>query len=42
MAGLDDQRKDQIIAGALLVSELMRRLNLQEIRLCKSELRRGS
>jgi exopolyphosphatase/guanosine-5'-triphosphate,3'-diphosphate pyrophosphatase len=41
MAGLDDQRKDQIIAGALLVSELMRRLNLPEIRLCKSALREG-
>jgi len=41
MQGLDDQRKDQIIAGALLVSELMRRLNLAEIRLCKSALREG-
>jgi exopolyphosphatase/guanosine-5'-triphosphate,3'-diphosphate pyrophosphatase len=41
MAGLDDQRKDQILAGALLVSELLRRLNLSEIRLCKSALREG-
>jgi exopolyphosphatase/guanosine-5'-triphosphate,3'-diphosphate pyrophosphatase len=41
MAGLDDQRKDQILAGALLVSELLRRLNLNEIRLCKSALREG-
>ena len=41
MSGLDDQRKDQIIAGALLVSELLRRLNLQQIRLCKSALREG-
>jgi exopolyphosphatase/guanosine-5'-triphosphate,3'-diphosphate pyrophosphatase len=41
MTGLDDQRKDQIIAGAMLVSELMRRLNLNEIRLCKSALREG-
>ena len=41
MHGLDDQRKDQIIAGALLVSELLRRLNLSEIRLCKSALREG-
>jgi exopolyphosphatase/guanosine-5'-triphosphate,3'-diphosphate pyrophosphatase len=41
MTGLDDQRKDQVIAGALLVSELMRRLNLPEIRLCKSALREG-
>jgi exopolyphosphatase/guanosine-5'-triphosphate,3'-diphosphate pyrophosphatase len=41
MTGLDDQRKDQIIAGALLVSELLRRLNLNEIRVCKSALREG-
>jgi exopolyphosphatase/guanosine-5'-triphosphate,3'-diphosphate pyrophosphatase len=41
MPGLDDQRKDQILAGALLVSELLRRLNLSEIRLCKSALREG-
>jgi exopolyphosphatase/guanosine-5'-triphosphate,3'-diphosphate pyrophosphatase len=41
MTGLDDQRKDQIIAGALLVNELLRRLNLAEIRLCKSALREG-
>lgn len=41
MPGLDDQRKDQVIAGALLVSELMRRLNLTQIRLCKSALREG-
>jgi exopolyphosphatase / guanosine-5'-triphosphate,3'-diphosphate pyrophosphatase len=41
MSGLDDQRKDQIIAGALLVSELLRRLNMPEIRLCKSALREG-
>lgn len=41
LEGLDDQRKDQIIAGALLVSELLRRLNLPEIRVCKSALREG-
>ena len=41
MSGLDDQRKDQVIAGALLVGELLRRLNLSEIRLCKSALREG-
>jgi exopolyphosphatase/guanosine-5'-triphosphate,3'-diphosphate pyrophosphatase len=41
MSGLDDQRKDQILAGALLVSELLRRLNLNEIRLCRSALREG-
>ena len=41
MQGLDDQRKDQIIAGALLVNELFRRLELAEIRVCKSALREG-
>ena len=41
MGGLDDQRKDQIIAGALLVHELFHRLDLPEIRVCKSALREG-
>lgn len=41
ISGLDDQRKDQIVAGALLVNELFRKLNLDEIRLCKSALREG-
>jgi exopolyphosphatase/guanosine-5'-triphosphate,3'-diphosphate pyrophosphatase len=39
--GLDDQRKDQIIAGALLVNELFRRLNLERMAVCKSALREG-
>jgi exopolyphosphatase/guanosine-5'-triphosphate,3'-diphosphate pyrophosphatase len=39
--GLDDQRKDQIVAGALLVNELFRRLDLSEIKVCKSALREG-
>jgi exopolyphosphatase / guanosine-5'-triphosphate,3'-diphosphate pyrophosphatase len=39
--GLDDQRKDQIIAGAVLVNELFRRLNLEKITVCKSALREG-
>lgn len=39
--GLDDQRKDQIIAGALLVNELFRRLNLERMTVCKSALREG-
>jgi len=39
--GLDDQRKDQIIAGAVLVNELFRRLNLEKISVCKSALREG-
>ena len=41
MPGLDDQRKDQIVAGALLVNELFRRLDLKQLRLCKSALREG-
>ena len=41
MPGLDDQRKDQVVAGALLVNELFRRLDLSEIRVCKSALREG-
>lgn len=41
LSGLDDQRKDQIIAGALLVNELFRRLDLNHIRVCKSSLREG-
>jgi exopolyphosphatase/guanosine-5'-triphosphate,3'-diphosphate pyrophosphatase len=41
MPGLDDQRKDQVVAGALLVNELFRRLELKEVRLCKSALREG-
>ena len=42
MRGLDDQRKDQIIAGALLVRELFDRLKLKRIHLCGSALREGS
>jgi exopolyphosphatase/guanosine-5'-triphosphate,3'-diphosphate pyrophosphatase len=41
LPGLDDQRKDQIVAGALLVDQLFRRLDLKEIRVCKSALREG-
>lgn len=41
IAGLDEQRKDQVLAGAVLVNELMRRLNLSQIRLCRSALREG-
>lgn len=41
MSGLDDQRKDQVTAGALLVHELFRRLDLSEIKVCKSALREG-
>jgi exopolyphosphatase / guanosine-5'-triphosphate,3'-diphosphate pyrophosphatase len=41
MRGLDDGRKDQVIAGALLVDEIFQRLNLKRIVLCNSALREG-
>jgi exopolyphosphatase / guanosine-5'-triphosphate,3'-diphosphate pyrophosphatase len=39
--GLDAGRKDQIVAGALLVGELFKRLNLKKIELCPAALREG-
>ena len=39
--GLDDKRKDQILAGALLMDELFRRLGIEEMGLCRSALREG-
>src|SRR4051812_46933176 len=41
LKGLDDKRKDQIIAGALLTDELFRRLQVDRIELCRSALREG-
>jgi exopolyphosphatase / guanosine-5'-triphosphate,3'-diphosphate pyrophosphatase len=41
LEGLDDQRKDQIVAGAVLVHELFRRLALETIKVCRSALREG-
>src|SRR5205814_6942521 len=41
MAGLDEGRRDQIVAGALLVGELFRRLKLRRIQICGSALREG-
>ncbi|MGH7178321.1 MAG: HD domain-containing protein, partial [Tepidisphaeraceae bacterium] len=41
MRGLDDQRKDQVVAGALLVGELFERLKLKRIQVCSSALREG-
>jgi exopolyphosphatase/guanosine-5'-triphosphate,3'-diphosphate pyrophosphatase len=41
LEGLDEQRRDQIVAGALLANEIMRRLDLKRITLCKSALREG-
>jgi exopolyphosphatase/guanosine-5'-triphosphate,3'-diphosphate pyrophosphatase len=39
--GLDDQRRDQIVAGAILVEELFKRLNLKRIHICPAALREG-
>jgi exopolyphosphatase/guanosine-5'-triphosphate,3'-diphosphate pyrophosphatase len=39
--GLDAQRRDQIVAGAILANEVMRRLSLKRIDLCRSALREG-
>jgi exopolyphosphatase/guanosine-5'-triphosphate,3'-diphosphate pyrophosphatase len=41
MRGLDDQRRDQIIAGAVLVDQLFKRLHLRRIQICGSALREG-
>ena len=41
LRGLDDQRKDQILAGVLLVRQLMRRLKIDQIELCGAALREG-
>lgn len=41
MPGLDDQRRDQITAGVLLVSELFDRLKLKRIGICPAALREG-
>jgi exopolyphosphatase / guanosine-5'-triphosphate,3'-diphosphate pyrophosphatase len=39
--GLDPQRREQIVAGALLANEVFRRLNLRKMTLCNSALREG-
>ncbi len=39
--GLDDQRKDQIVAGAVLVGEIFERLGLKQITICPAALREG-
>ena len=41
MPGLDEGRRDQIVAGALLVDELFRRLKLRRIQMCSAALREG-
>lgn len=39
--GLDDQRKEQIVAGALLVHELFETFNVRRIQICPMALREG-
>ena len=39
--GLDDQRKDQILAGALLVGEIFKRFGVAKIEISRSALREG-
>jgi len=39
--GLDDDRKDQIVAGALLVNRLFERLEIKRMRISSSALREG-
>jgi exopolyphosphatase/guanosine-5'-triphosphate,3'-diphosphate pyrophosphatase len=41
MRGLDDQRKEQIVAGALLVDEIFERCNIRRIKICPAALREG-
>ena len=41
LPGLDEQRRDQVVAGPLLVNELFRRLDLDHMRVCRSSLREG-
>jgi exopolyphosphatase/guanosine-5'-triphosphate,3'-diphosphate pyrophosphatase len=41
MPGLDEGRRDQIVAGALLVDELFRRCKIKRILMCKAALREG-
>ncbi len=41
MKGLDDQRKDQILAGVQLIDMVFEKLNLTEMEICGSALREG-
>jgi len=41
MRGLDEKRKDQIVAGALLAREVMRRLDARQIEIVHAALREG-
>jgi exopolyphosphatase/guanosine-5'-triphosphate,3'-diphosphate pyrophosphatase len=39
--GLDDKRRDQILAAAILVLEVFRRLDIDRLEVCRSALREG-
>jgi exopolyphosphatase / guanosine-5'-triphosphate,3'-diphosphate pyrophosphatase len=41
LPGLDDQRKDQIIAGVVLTHQIFQKLELEQMRICSSALREG-
>jgi exopolyphosphatase/guanosine-5'-triphosphate,3'-diphosphate pyrophosphatase len=41
LKGLDEDRKDQILAGALLVNRLFEKLELKRMQVCSSALREG-
>jgi len=41
MKGLDEQRRDQIVAGAVLVGRLFENLKLKKITICHAALREG-
>src|SRR5688572_19159100 len=41
ISGLDAQRRDQIVAGAVLANEIFRRLNLKRMQICGSALPEG-
>lgn len=41
LVGLDEQRRDQILAGTLLVDEIFRRLKIKRIQMCRPALREG-
>jgi exopolyphosphatase/guanosine-5'-triphosphate,3'-diphosphate pyrophosphatase len=41
MPGLDQKRQDQIVAGAVLAAEIMRRLDARQLEVCRSALREG-
>lgn len=41
LQGLDPQRRDQVTAGALLAGDVLRRLDVRRMTLCRSALREG-